>query len=110
MVGSVSSTASGTQKKLEQTVFHEKRGEILGIAERFGARNLRIFGSVVRGEAHPQSDIDLLVEFDPDRTLFDQIGLVIALRELLGCGVDVATPHTLHPLIKDQVMEESVPL
>lgn len=67
----------------------EKREAILEIARRYGAHDIRIFGSVARGDATESSDLDLIVRFDPDRSLFDHGGLVMDLRELLGVKVDV---------------------
>ncbi len=86
------------------------REEILRIAASYGAYNLRVFGSVARGEAKPDSDVDLLVELEPQRTLLDQIALMQSLSELLGRKVDVTEPETLHELIRDQVLREAVVL
>lgn len=86
------------------------REEILRIAAQYGAYNVRVFGSVARGEATPESDVDFLVELEPERTLLDQIGLMQSLEKLLGRKVDVIEPETLHELIKDKVLRESVVL
>ena len=88
----------------------EKREEILRTASKHGARNVRVFGSVARGEARPDSDVDLLVEVGPNRTAFFPGGLVADLEELLGKKVQVVTPEGLHWYIRDRVMEEAVPL
>src|ERR1700675_4327183 len=61
------------------------REEILRLASKYGARNVRIFGSVARGEAGPESDVDILVDLEPGRSLFDLGGLLMDLRDLLGC-------------------------
>lgn len=87
-----------------------KRQEIITLADRYGARNLKIFGSVARGEDQPTSDVDFLVEMDEKSTLLDYIGFVQELENLLGCKVDVAEPTSLHPLIRDRVLQEAVPL
>ena len=87
-----------------------KRQEIITLADRYGARNLKIFGSVARGEDQPTSDVDFLVEMDEKSTLLDYIGLIQELENLLGCKVDVAEPASLHPLIRDRVLQEAVPL
>lgn len=87
-----------------------KREEILRIASRHGARNLRIFGSVARGEAGSESDIDLLVERSPTRTPFFPGGLLQDLQDLLGRRVQVVTELALHPRIREQVLKESIPL
>lgn len=84
------------------------REEILRIAAKYGAYNVRVFGSVARGEATLDSDVDFLVELEPHRTLLDQIALMQSLEQLLGRKVDVTEPETLHELIKDKVMREAV--
>jgi predicted nucleotidyltransferase len=85
----------------------EKRGEILRIAARHGARNVRVFGSAVRGEAKPGSDIDFLVELEPGRSLLDQAALVLDLEELLGCKVDVVTERGLFWLLRRRILKEA---
>jgi len=87
-----------------------KREEILQIAARRGARNVRVFGSVARGEAGPESDVDVLVDLEPGRSLFDLGGLLMDLQDLLGCKVDVVTEKGLHWYIRDRVLKEAVPL
>ena len=87
-----------------------KRAEILRLAAQHGARNVRVFGSVARGEARPDSDIDVLVEFEPGRTLLDRIGLMQDLEDLLGRKVDVVTEKALHRMIRQQVLEQAVQL
>ena len=88
----------------------ERRDEILEIADRHGARTVRVFGSVVRGEETTGSDIDLLVEFEPGRSLLDHIALAQDLQDLLGRDVDVMTEKGLHWFIRDRVCQEAVPL
>lgn len=88
----------------------DRRKEILEIATRHGARNVRLFGSVARGEDHPKSDVDLLVEMAPDRSLLDLVGLGQDLEELLGRKVDVLTDTSLHPALREQVLAEARPL
>ena len=87
-----------------------KREDILRVASRRGAYNVRIFGSVARGEAGPQSDVDVLVDLQPGRSLFDLGGLLMDLQDLLACKVDVVTEGGLHWYIRDQVLKEAVPL
>jgi predicted nucleotidyltransferase len=87
-----------------------KREEILRICAKYGAHNVRVFGSVVRGEADERSDIDFLVELEPGRTLFDLGGLQYDLEQLLGCRVDVVTERGLKPRIRERVLREAVPL
>jgi len=91
-------------------LLQEKREEILRIAARRGAYNVRIFGSAVRGEAGPDSDVDFLVELEPGRSLFDLGGLLMDLQSLLGREVDVVTEAGLHWYIRDQVLAEAKPL
>ena len=87
-----------------------QRDEILRLAAKRGARKVRVFGSVVRGEDRPDSDVDFLVEMDPGRTLFDLSGLVLDLKGLLGAPVDVVTEAGLRPRLRDRVLAEAVPL
>ena len=87
-----------------------KREEILQIARQHGAHNVRVFGSVARGEAGPQSDIDLLVDVGPERTPFFPGGLLADLEELLGRRVEVVTENGLHWYVRDKVLKEAVPL
>ena len=87
-----------------------KRGEILRIAAKRGARNVRIFGSAARGEADERSDVDVLVDMEPGRSLLDMGGLLMDLRELLGRDVDVVTEPSLHWYIRDRILREAVPL
>lgn len=84
-----------------------KKKEILKIAARHGARNVRIFGSVARGEAGSDSDVDFLVDMEPGRTLFDMGGLLMDLRDLLGLEVDVVTEQGLKPRIRDRILKEA---
>lgn len=88
----------------------EKRQEILRIAAEHGAHNVRVFGSVARGEADERSDIDFLVELEPGRSLFDLGGLQYDLQALLGCAVDVVTERALKARIRDRVVREAAPL
>jgi len=88
----------------------EKRDEILRLCAAHGARNPRLFGSVARGEADAASDIDLLVELESGRSLFDLGGLQYELERLLGRPVDVVTERGLKVRIRDRVLREAVPL
>jgi predicted nucleotidyltransferase len=87
-----------------------KRDEILRIATKHGARNVRVFGSMARGENSPTSDIDLLVDMDPDRSLMDLGGLLMDLQAMLDTRVDVATEKMLRPKIRERAMRDAVPL
>jgi hypothetical protein len=88
----------------------KKRADILRLAARRGARNLRLFGSVARCEGDALSDIDILVDLEPGRSLLDLGGLLMDLQELLGCRVDVVTERGLRPRIRERVLREAVPL
>jgi predicted nucleotidyltransferase len=94
--------------------FHElsahKRKEILVIAARHGARNVRIFGSVARAQEGRDSDVDVLVDMEPGRSLFDLGGFLMELQDLLGCRVDVVTEQGLRPRLRERVLREAVPL
>lgn len=88
----------------------EKREEILCIAARYGAHNVRIFGSVARGEAGPESDVDFLVQFEPGTTLLSHAALVRELESLLDYKVEVVSERGLRRRIQGRVMREAVPL
>lgn len=87
-----------------------RRRAIQRIAARHGADAIRVFGSVARGEARPDSDVDLLVRMERGRTLFDQAGLLMDLRDLLGRDVDVLTEAALSGALRERVLSEAVPL
>jgi predicted nucleotidyltransferase len=91
-------------------LLQSNREEILRIAAQYGASNVRIFGSVARGEADEKSDIDLLVNMEPGRSLLDLCGLLIDLEELLDCKVDVVTEKGLRDRIRERVLKEAVAL
>ncbi len=91
-------------------LLHEKREDILRIASKRGASNVRIFGSIARGEADSKSDIDLLVDLEPGRSLFDLGGLLMDLQDLLGHKVDVVTERGLRECIRERVLKEAIPL
>lgn len=87
-----------------------RRDEIRDLGERFGVRNIRIFGSVARGEATAESDLDLLVDVDRGHGYFDMAGFALAVEDSLGVFTQVATPHGLKLRIRDRVMREAVAL
>ncbi len=91
-------------------LLQEKREDILRIASKRGASNIRVFGSVARGEADSKSDIDLLVDLEPGRSLFDLGGLLMDLQELLGHKVDVVTERGLRERLRERVLKEAIPL
>lgn len=92
------------------TLVREKRDDILRIAAHHGASNVRVFGSVARGEADEASDIDFLVDLAPDRSLLDLGGLWWDLNDLLGGKADVVTEQGLRDHIRERVLEEAAPL
>ncbi len=93
-----------------EELLKEKRQDILRVAAQHGAYNMRLFGSVVRGDAGPDSDVDFLVEVGPVHSSWFPAGLVIDLENLLGRKVDVVTKEALHWYIRDRVLKEAVPL
>jgi predicted nucleotidyltransferase len=95
--------------KLDE-LLEEKREEILSVASEHGARDVRVFGSVARGESDRESDIDFLVELEPGRSLLDLGGLQMDLESLLGCRVDVVTEGGLYWLLRRRILKEAQPL
>ncbi len=86
------------------------KARILQIAERFRARNIRLFGSVARGEAAGKSDLDLLVEMEPGRSYFDLIGFWQEVEAYLGCHVDVITDGGVNPRLRESIYKDAIPL
>jgi len=91
-------------------LLQEKRQEILQIAAKHGAYNVRVFGSVARGEDKADSDIDFLIDVGSHHSPWFPAGLIIDLEELLGRKVDVAEPDNLQQCIREQVLQEAIPL
>ena len=87
-----------------------QRQAILELAARHGARNVRVFGSVARGDAGPASDVDFLIELEPGRSLLDHAALLLDIQALLGREVDVVTERGLKPRIRERVLREAVAL
>jgi predicted nucleotidyltransferase len=94
----------------DQLFLRSHRSKILETAHRYGARRVRVFGSVARGTADDRSDIDFLIDLAPDRSLMDVGGMVYELRQLLGRDVDVVTENGLRSRIREQVLSEAVEL
>jgi hypothetical protein len=88
----------------------EKREDILRLAAQHGARNVRLFGSVARGEAGEGSDVDFLVDAGPDTSPWFPGGLLVDLENLLGCKVDIVMENALHWYIRDRVLQEAKPV
>jgi len=87
-----------------------RRADILRTCTAHGAGNVALFGSVARGDAHPGSDLDVLVDLEPGRNLLDHIALKQDLEDLLGVSVDVVTRRGIHPLLRDAILAEAVPI
>ena len=86
------------------------RDDILAIAQNCNAPNIRVFGSVARGESTDSSDIDFLVDVAPEQSILDLISLIQTLSDLLGCKVDVAQSTALNPLMRDEVLKDAISL
>ena len=91
-------------------ILSRQRDEILQIAARHGASNVRVFGSVARGEAGAESDLDLLIDLEHGRSLLDHAALKVDLEQLLDLPVDVATERGLKPRIREHILREAIPL
>jgi uncharacterized protein len=98
-----------TDDVLTMEGLRRRRAEILGVARKRRARRVAVFGSVARGEAHPDSDLDLLVDFEPGASLLDHVGLFQDLEDLLGVGVDVVARSALKTR-DDHIRAEAVDL
>jgi predicted nucleotidyltransferase len=94
----------------QRDLIHEKRDEIRRIAQKHGAVDIRLFGSVARGEATEESDIDLLVELEEGRSLLDVGGMLMELREALGVEVDLTTTSSLPRDERERILESSASL
>ena len=94
----------------KKQLLQQKRQEILDIAARHGARNVRVFGSVARGEEDEESDLDLLVHFEADRSLLDHAALWLELQEVLGCKVDIVSEGGIRARFRDRILREAVPV
>lgn len=91
-------------------LIQQKRRQVLEIAAGHGALNVRLFGSVARGEATETSDLDLLIEMESGRSLLDIVAIKQDLEELLGCKVDVVTEAAISPYLREKVLHEAVRL
>ena len=86
-----------------------RRDEILALAAKYGARNIRMFGSVARGEGGLASDVDFLVDMEEGRNLLDLVGFWQDVQELLGCRVDVITDGGISPYLRERIYAEAIP-
>ncbi len=95
---------------ITRETIRQKRDAILEIARRYGAHDVRIFGSVARGDTTEVSDLDLIVRFEPSRSLLDHAGLIGELEDMLGVKVDVVDEDGMRPRFRKAVMREVMPL
>lgn len=91
-------------------ILREKREDVLKIAEKYGLQNLRVFGSVARGEDDEKSDLDLLASFKPGFTLFDHIDVMNELIIVLGCKVDIVSEEGVKKRIRERIVLEAKPI
>lgn len=104
--------ASGMGFKPAPTLdeLRKHRAQIIALAYSHGARNVRVFGSIARGQATPESDLDLVVDFDIGRSLLDHGALIMDLEEALGCRVDVVSSRGMRERFRERVLADAVPL
>ena len=95
-------------KLTKKEIISSRRSQILSLARKYGIRNVRLFGSVVRGEDNSDSDADFLIDLEPDRGLVDHAGFMVELEKLLGIKVDVVTENGLKDSYRKRVLEEAV--
>ena len=101
---------SSASVQMNLQTLRARRQEILGYAANHGARNVRVFGSAARGDGGARSDVDLLVEMEPGRSLLDLVGLWQDLEDLLGIDVDVLSDGGVSPYLHERIYAEAVPL
>lgn len=101
---------SASPTRLREVVPERLAARVRALGDQYGIRNIRIFGSFARDEARPDSDLDLLVEYVPGRTGFAFVEFCEQVEELLGRRIDVVTEKSLHPLVRDQILRQAVPL
>lgn len=103
-------TTCGSRGLVYDRIVKEKRGEILRIVARYGTHDVRLFGSVARGEDDRESEVDFVVKLEAGRSLLDLGGLQMELEDLLGCRVDVMTVRGLKARIRERVLREAMPV
>ena len=91
-------------------LLESRRNEILDLADTYGTKNIRVFGSAARGEGGPASDVDLLVDMGKGRNLLDLVGFWQDLGELLGCRFDVITDGGISPYLRERIYAAAIPL
>jgi predicted nucleotidyltransferase len=95
---------------MDLSTLRSYREQILSLAQKHGAANVRVFGSVARGTSSANSDVDFLISLGPKRSPFFPGGLIVDLERLLGCPIDIVTEKSLHQLIRDQILAEAKPV
>ena len=103
-------TTASTDTPSIRERLNQLRPAVLEVAQRYGASNLRVFGSVALNQEHQDSDLDLLVDLPANQSLLALVGIAQELERLLGCPVDVAEPDSLHPLIRAEVLQHAIGL
>lgn len=98
------------RRRITMSDLRARGREIRSLAERRGVRNIRVFGSVARGDADERSDLDLLIDYGPETDLFDLAGFALDVEEMLGVYTQVATVQGLKPRMRDRVLQEAVAL
>ncbi|MEY3750731.1 MAG: hypothetical protein RLZZ186_1150 [Cyanobacteriota bacterium] len=106
LFGRSSAMTSSTPTTIRQRLVAH-RPEVLALAQRHGATNLRVYGSIAKGQEHQGSDLDLLVDLAEDQSLLGLISFRQELEDLLGCLVDVTEAETLHPLIRREILDQA---
>ena len=95
---------------ITKETLYQRREDIRRIAAHHGARNVRVFGSVVRGEAKQDSDLDLLIDVGSSTSSWFPAGLILELESLLSCRVEVVTEKALNPELRERVLSEAMPI
>lgn len=95
---------------ITKETIHQKREDIRRIADYHGAVNVRVFGSVARGEANPDSDLDLLIDVGPRTSSWFPAGLILDLEKLLECRVEIVTARALRPELRERILTEAIPI
>ncbi|MBK9125443.1 MAG: nucleotidyltransferase domain-containing protein [Chloroflexi bacterium] len=87
-----------------------RRGDILALTEKYGVTHVRVFGSIARGESEEGSDVDFIVTFPPGTSIFDQVGLWLDLKELLGCDIDLIADHPSGGDVTREARRTAIPI
>ena len=95
---------------MKSKLLRQHRNTIYELAQKHGAQSVSVFGSLARGDDNSNSDIDLLIELDPKRSLLDVISMKYAIEDLTGRKVDIVTRKGISPYLVEQILEEAVPL